>query len=566
MNRTMMRVGTWAVASGTAGLLAACGGGGGSKTEQPPSPMPASFVGTNGVFAAVADPSSGNAVFVAAQIAGKRQYLRGTVDLFTGLDTGLPAGAEVYKAADGHIYGVDLVATGAPAPVQLSSESLATVDDACTFGGASLPGVSSDYTGVFAAADFAHPANYSYFYRLAGPDGVCNSADDVIHLVRTAMGSADAPLVAAAMPAATIYDQTGAIQGFIAKMGASLVLLDGNGQNPLALATFAAPIAVAIPLNLMTGPGRPTGSLFVVDGNIVYVDYLQGTVSPPLFAIPGWTAQSTLNYSATQTTIYFSIFTPASGTTPASSALYSMPGDGSAAPTLFDTEAGRVLTVNVPAQSNRLVFSVSQGNPASFTIRTMVEGSGVISTLLSAPQNTGRFVATDGAVYYTAFQAVSANGGATVTRSGITSGIVGTDGTVIQAPLASSEFLEGGQEFPVSTSGPLWINPALSTVFQLTNLATTVNATTPLGVATTTPGLAEAQLVAIDTGTYQVVATIGTLPVSNATYLVDTFFGLDNVAFIDATNDASTANPGTRDLYLVDTHLNSSLQRLTNNL
>jgi hypothetical protein len=73
-------------------------------------------------------------------------------------------------------------------------------------------------------------------------------------------------------------------------------------------------------------------------------------------------------------------------------------------------------------------------------------------------------------------------------------------------------------------------------------------------------------LEAFDTSSNQLVSSIGTLPASNATYLVDPFRGLDDVGYVDATNDASTLSPGTRDLYLLNARGSSSLVRVTGNL
>ena len=96
--------------------LVACGGGGGGGSyagsgsppppSSPPPPPPAvvSYLGTTGVFAAWADPTSGAFQFAATNsYAGKRQSLRGTLDFMTGANLGQPAGVEIYKGGDGHI-------------------------------------------------------------------------------------------------------------------------------------------------------------------------------------------------------------------------------------------------------------------------------------------------------------------------------------------------------------------------------------------------------------------------------------------------------------------------------
>src|ERR1700693_4034392 len=102
---------------GVAMLVTACGGGGGSSSSvTTPPPAPVSYIGTTGVFVAAANPSNEWSAVSVTDIAGKRQYLRGTVDLMTGQDVGQSAGVEIYKSSDGHVYAIDMIAVGAPTP------------------------------------------------------------------------------------------------------------------------------------------------------------------------------------------------------------------------------------------------------------------------------------------------------------------------------------------------------------------------------------------------------------------------------------------------------------------
>jgi len=545
-------------------MIPACGGGsGGSAT---PPPVPTSYIGTNGAFAAAANPANESSIIVFGGSAGKRQFLRGTVDLVTGKDLGQAAGIEMYKSQDGHIYAVDMTAIGTPAPVQVSSESAATIDDACTFGGVALPGSSADYIGVYAAPDYANPVNYSYFYRLAGPDGQCGTADDVIHMVHPGMKATDSPLVADAMPAATTYNPgTGAVWNYIAKVGTDLVALDPNGALQGSLATFAAPIQVLTALPNSNANGLPSGGLFVVDGDIVHVDYASGAVTGSLFTIPHWTPTTILSAAASPTTLYFAIVTPATGSAPASSVIYSMPLDGTAAAAAIDTEVGYAGELTVPAQSTQLLFGVTTGAP-SYSIKAISTAGGAPNTLVTVNQNGGRFVATAASVYYTSFLVTGSNATG-FTRSGILSGIVAIDGTQIVPQTAASEFMIGGQQTPSPSGTPLWTPEPLSSVLRIRNLTSaSVTVVDAAGITTTTPALSGGLVESIDTASNQVTASIGTMPASTATYLTDTFRVLGNVGFIDATNDASTPNPGTRDLYLIDTAAAGSLLRVTQDL
>src|ERR1022692_121712 len=306
---------------GVLGALSGCGGGsngyyGNGGGGPPPS---VSYVGTTGVFVAWADPNTGNfATAPPGSYAGKKQVLRGSVDFQTGSNLSQPAGIEVYKGNDGHIYELDLTATGVPVAEQLSSEAGATVDDTCTLSGTAVAGANYDYVGVYFTADLQTTTNSSYFYRLPGADGVCDTADDVFHLVKTGMSAGTAPVAVSAMPVATVRTAQGGISGFVVKNGSALQLVDSNFANPVLLGSFAAPIGVAVALPVGTTQGYPTGQLYVVDGNIVYVDYVAGAGPANLYTIPNWLpTNAEALFAASPTTLYFSTNTPQAGATPA---------------------------------------------------------------------------------------------------------------------------------------------------------------------------------------------------------------------------------------------------------
>jgi hypothetical protein len=553
-----------------AACLSACGGSSGSADGSDPGggPVPVpptvSYVGTTGVFAAWVNDTTGNySAAPTGSYAGKKQSLRGTVDFMTGASLSQPAGIEIYKYSDGHIYGLDLTSTAAPAAQQLSSESAATLDDTCTLSGTAVPGANYDYVGVYFTADLQTPTNSSYFYRLPGPDGVCDTADDIIHMVKTGMSVTAAPIVASDMPLATVRTSQGGISGFVVKSGADLVLVDSNFSNPVVLGTFAAPIGVAVALPVGTTQGYPTGQLYVVDGDIVYVDYVAHSVSAALYTIPNWlTTNAGALFAASPDMLYFSINTPAAGSTPASADIYSMPANGSAAPTVVDTEAGRVTNLVYPVQSSNLVWGVV--NP-TYTIRTQPASGGPVTTLTTSTQNGGTFIATASSVYYETWAGSTDSATLTVTRSGTQSGIVGLDGTVIQAPLLNSTFVNGGEQSPWPNDTTTTITP-YETVFQVRGLSpvTVVNATT--GYKYVEDGVSGGSLVAIDTASNQMVATLGALPAGTATSLNGTFRGSSHTGFIEAATPVSTQNPGTRDLYLLNSQASNSLVRVTGNL
>jgi len=552
--------------------LAACGNNGSSDQGNPaPGPSPlVSYLGTTGVFAAWFDPTAGQyAVAPVGSYAGKRQVLRGTIDFLSGTDLGQAAGVEVYKGSDGHVYALDLTSTSAPAAQQLSAETAATVDDTCSLSGTAVAGANVDYVGVAIFADLQSPTNSSYFYRLPGADLVCNTADDVIHMVKTGMGPGDAPIVASSMPLAAVHGAQGALTGFVARSGASLVLVDANFANPLVLGTFASPIGVATALPVGTTQGYPTGQLFLIDGLIYHVDYAAPAVSAPLFTVPGWlpTSNAAL-FAASPTILYFSVYTPAAGAAPASSTVYAMPADGSAAPVVAATEPGRIVNLAYPLQGNAFLYGVVDPAGTSYTVRALAAGLAP-TTVVSGAGNGGSFVATASTVYYETWTTISNPTARTVSRSGTTAGIVAINGAVIQPPLAGATFVAGGEAQPwpadTTTTATPW-----RTVFEVQGMGSATVVDPLNGYTYTEDAVGGGSLVAIDTASNQPGVTLGMVPASSAFGLTGTFRGVEGTpqrtGFLEAINVDSNGDPATRDLYLLDAATPASLTRATGNL
>lgn len=545
-------------------LLMGCGGSS-SGGNNPPPPTYTSYAGTTGYFVAWADTSSGAAEYASmGTYAGKKQVLHGSVDFLTGTSLSQPAGVEVYKGNDGHIYALDLVSTSTPSPVQISSESAATIDDLCSFTGTTAgTGAYYSYAGIFFSADLQNTTNSSYFYRLPGPDGVCNTPDDIIHLVKTGMSSTTAPIVAAGMPVVAVHNSMGGLSGFVMTSGANLVLTDSNAANPVTLGTFANPIGVAVALPVGTVQGYPTGQLFVVDGNIVYVNYSAASVSAPLFTIPNWsTTNAGATYAASQTTLYFSINTPGSGQTAASTTIYSMPANGSAAPTAIDNETGRIVTLSVPVNSANLIWGIENGG---FSVETAPLAGGNSSVLASSANLDGTFVATATTVYYTTWNAQYDSATKIYTRNGTTTGIVGVNGSVIQQPQTNTTFLSAVEAAPWPADTVTTLTPTI-TVFQVQGLSTVTVTNATTGEQYVEDGIGGGTMVAIDATSNQTIATLGVIPSSAAMFGTDTFRNATHTGFIELYNAISTQEPPTRDLYLLNSQTGGTLTRITNNL
>ncbi len=555
-----------AISAAVSALLAGCGGDGDCiDCGVVPPQATTSYLGSGGsTIAAWADPTTQTLdVAPLGQYGGKRQIQRGTVSPYTGNDVGQPAGAEIYEFADGYIHELDLTDVGFPVAAQVSTESNATIDPGCTETGKNaVAGATYDYQGVFFAGDLSAPQNSTYIYRLPGADGVCNTSDDVIHAVRTGMSPTDPYLVASVMPAATYFSAGGAITGFVGKSGNTIVLTDANVATPATLATYASPIGVLDALPVGAVSGYETNRLFVVDGDIVSIDYANKTVSDSLFTIPNWTnTDDHLVTAASPDMLYFSTYTPGVGGAPGSSDIYGMPADGSAAPTLMSTQVGHVTQLAFPVGSSNLVVGIEDGT--TYSIVAMPAAGGLATTVMMGTETSGRFTATATDVYWTEWNVT--NTGSAITRTGTMSGISAMDGTVVMAAVANSMFMNGGEATPWAVGDVLTQRTSLETVFQVTNLhPVTVTAN---GVTYTADGISGGTLNSIDTASNTMIVAVGTFPTSTATLLEGTIHSsFGHWMFIEASTLASTQDPATRDLYLLNSNTAGSLVRATTSL
>ena len=491
----------------------------------------------------------------AGSYAGARLFTFGTLVPGSPVLANQAGYSEIYKSADGHLYRLDLSITGSPAPRQVSSEANATIDDLCSLN-AATPGLGTDvnYLAVQFYNDFANPENSAYVYRLPGPDGSCNTSDDVVYMVKLGMSATDAPILAR-QPAAVVHDpNTGAISGFVVNEGTALTLYDSNFQNRVVLETPTTPIAVAYPLG--TTQFTATGRLFVIDGNVVYVNYGNASVSAPLFSISNWTPSKRFPTASGQTTFYFCVDTSDRTQTPVSvtSALYSMPGDGSAAPVQLATESGLIQEIAAPVGATATAYSIVPPKGV-YTIRAVTAGGGQtpnVVTAVTTSGNTGSFVATAGDIYYTTSTASAPDSTTRLVQNTMT-GIVGMDGTVVEQPVASSRFI--AQQSDANGSG--WLN-----VVRARNLTpvTLVSG----GLTYTEDGISGATLEVVDAATNSVSLTLGTLPQGAVMNGTGTLIG--SAGYIDGLNLNSTLNPSTRELLYINTSTANSLQTLTSNL
>jgi hypothetical protein len=363
--------------------------------------------------------------------------------------------------------------------------------------------------------------------------------------------------VPARSPIAPVHDpNTGALTGFVVNEGTALTLYDMNFQNRVVLETSTAPIAAAYPLG--TAQFTAGGRLFVINDNIVYVNYGSQSVSAPLFTVPNWQSSQRFPMTSSQTTVYFSVDTSDRTQTPVTvtNALYSIPRDGSAAPVQLATENGVIQEIASPVGATATAYSVVPTGGA-YTVRAVTATSGQapnVVTAVTTSGNTGSFIATAANIYYTA-STITAPDSKTRVFANTNTGIVGMDGTVVAQPLASSRFI--AQQSDVNGSD--WLH-----VIRARDLTPVTLVSPTSGITFTEDGISGAMLEAIDTSTNVISQELGTLPSGTIMNGTGTLTGA--TGYIDGLNVNSTLNPSTRELLYIDTGTPNSLQVLTSNL
>jgi len=546
----------------SAGLyLSGCGSGsGGSNTggggTNPPPAQVQYVAPQDNVFVAAINPASTGTMYspTLGNFAGARTFITGTIQAGTPTVQDQAQYAQVYKYIDGHVYGVALLSSSTPSAVQISSESQATIDDLCSNNGANtLLGTTVNYVATQYYNDYANPANSVYFYRLPGPSGTCNTTGDIIHMVKLGMSSSVAPITAL-MPVAVIHNPTtGAITGFIVNEGTAITEYDENFQNRAVLYAPTTPTDVAY--TLATSGVSATGGLFVLDGNIVYINYTNNTVSSSLFSVPNWSSTSRFPNSANSTTVFFSVNTSNEAQTPVvpTSEVYSMPLDGSAAPTSISPESGIVSAVAVAEYGTTPAWSVVPPG-GNYTIRSSNGGTAAPVTAITAAGNSGSFVVTANAIYYTT--STYSKTGTAVTYSSTQTGIVSMSGTVIQAPLLNSRFVAEERD----NNGNDWLD-----IIRARNLSPVTVTSNTNSDTYTEDGLSGATLEVVSTSSNSVTITLGTLP-SGTTIMSGSGTLTAPQGYVDGLNVNSTPDPTTRDLIYIDTSTSNSVIQLTTNL
>ena len=525
------------------------GGGGGQ------GPIVQFVAPTDSVFVAATDPNNPTNTYGpnAGTWAGARLFITANVSANSPTTTHQADFAQMYKSNNGHLYATGLQVAGLPSPAQVSSESSATIDDLCSLNGANTTlGTDVNYVAITSYVDYANPLNSVYFYRKPGASGACGTSMDTVSMVYLGMGPNDAP-ISALMPMAVVHDpHSGAITGFVVNEGTAITMYDENFANRTVIYTPTTAISVAY--SLANSGVTATGGLFVLDGNIVYIDYTQGSVSAPLFTVPNWDPTKRFANSANGTTEFFAVNTSNEAATPVvpTSAVYSMPLNGSAAPTLLGSESGSIGEVTVAIYGTTVAWSVVP--PAGvYTIRTSTGAGATPVTAFTSTGNAGTFVATATDIYYTT-ETEAAPTPTTVTYTNTQTGIVAMSGAVVEAPVLNSRFVAEERD----DNGSVWID-----IIRARNLSPVTVAETANGKTYTEDGISGATLEVVDTATNAVTVTLGIMPAGTVMSGSGTL--ISSAGYLDGLNVNSTGDPATRDLIYIDTSQANSLQVLISN-
>jgi hypothetical protein len=253
--------------------------------------------------------------------------------------------------------------------------------------------------------------------------------------------------------------------------------------------------------------------------------------------------------------VFFAVNTSNEAATPVvpTSAVYSMPLNGSAAPTLLGTESGSINQVTVAIYGTTVAWAVVPPGGV-YTIRTCTGPGAQPVTAFTSPGNSGSFIVTADNIYYTT-DTYSSPAAHSIVYSNTQTGIVSMNGTVIEAPVLDSRFVAEERD----DNGSNWID-----IVRARNLSPVTVADTANGDTYTEDGVSGSTLEVVDTSTNLVTVTLGTLPSGSIMSGSGTL--ISSAGYIDGLNVNSTADPATRELLYIDTSQANSLQVLTSNL
>lgn len=488
-------------------VLNSCGSGSGSKTPEETTGAPGTYLFYFGGSLYAVDPADpGNPSLIDSNtIDFAVEMIQGTISTAMPHTRSNLHGHTVIYGRGGSLFKVSALKNGGtPIPVQLSSES--DIFSPC----------NNDLNDL--GEDLANPDNSQFLYSLSGPDGNCNTTDDVWKMVKVGMEPTDAP-IPAREPVTSIVDiSSGTLTGWLAIDESTLKRYDANFENRVPITPFTDSIDEI-------GKGGVTSSgynIFLkVDNQLYAYNTGTGELSQPLH-----TFQSPDSYfnSLDGTNLYF-----VDG-----NSIYKIPQDGSvpSIPLVAEGSPGNI--VYLYSTDNRViyVYSASEGDE----LKAMAKTGGEPSTLDKVTSGSLYIMDVAGdRVYYEVLKYPSPeNPSRSIAR------VVREDGT-LETSVEDAYWV--GETFTAQTPG-VDMKPA-----RLIRVEG-INGQSPSG----------GTLKSVDGATNTVVATLGTVDSDINEWILFSGFGKDLLGWGVSSTDLQLQ----MDVFYLNTDTDNSLRRLTN--
>lgn len=313
--------------------------------------------------------------------------------------------------------------------------------------------------------DYAVPAHSWWFYETDPTGGDCTAEPTEYHGLRMDDSSGTSPrgVGADVEPLRAFYSSTGAISGFVARIGNSIAYLNANFANPVTLASNVSSIARA------GSYARTASDIYVRykdSGNTSRIDRItsDGVIHPHLFS----TVAGTIRGGFSDDTVLYVRVALADGSTQ----LTRIPYDGSAQSVIYTSQPQDFITVlgvtshavilgTFLGSGGEVLSAVEKTTGSAVTSLTQTNGS---FFFFSAPEVVGD------RVVWTAYENPASSGLPTTTRVGISQ----DDGAVVEAH-ANSEWIADfnhttnlAKAKAVPTSGEVLVHDYSSTDWSVT--------------------------------------------------------------------------------------------------
>ncbi|MCF6323399.1 MAG: hypothetical protein L3J89_03595 [Gammaproteobacteria bacterium] len=433
--------------------------------------------------------------------------------------------ALIYAKRDGRLYKVNALKDRSLTPVQISSEDVANQ-------------ICIPLSQRYAITDFNNPDNSQYLYALPGVDATCDTADDLLKMVRLGMSSNDDPMTAKKALRPLMDLNSGAINGWLVNDAGALKTCDANFRN--CGSTIAD---VATDAKFWLDSRRHEWLLLGMDDQFFIYDTLTQTLSPPRFTVAAGSALSGLPM-ADENMVYFAY----------NNTIYQFPADGSADASVLLAETVAITLIDVA--TNKLLYR--QGD----SIKAIEKTGGTAMTLVAGDNNL--FVHTeDDLVYYSYFLLLwqpdpgSGNGSVLINQFN-KAGIVTVGGDVLfERDNAQWVFQPGGLR-------PVWLADEFNHFYG--EPSTMILASS--GSHASGYSLPGATLQAFNTSTAEAGAMLGVLPDDDGITFLFCKQGTDGM-LCSTSHQMTTEEPSSvtlyeGDVYFLKTDESDSFLRVTN--